>query len=478
MRIKLSRALIRRHELAWSLVCFSLLLCDLMAAAQSRPAQVSKPIKLAVKTDARSYAVGAKANVEVTIQNANNKPAKAAKDYIIEIELRSPLFKKKMQDTIKTGESSKKFEFPLDKAGIFEIHVWHLAKIPELRSGDTFIQVRPVLQRRISPGASLPGLNEQFAGMGMMAFSALPQRVSDQGTFLVLKNSPQRTLLADGKDAATIHVFFYSAVGTASNDIRIRLFNSGGKLEPPQNNALVIRKDEDYTSATLTSDKVGAVTVEYLGSTPNFNTQGDSRLQIKFGPPITQVDLNASPPSLSLVDQSDLIVRLLDESGKPIATDTSRQISFAIERGRGEIEKKELEIPAGRAEGRTSFLPTWIGEVEISAATPDLQPATLPIPLKVSPPIMPLSLSALGGLAGGLIAFWVGQRSKWWRIIVGLIAGFVLYWAFVFGVLNFVPRAIVLNPLSAFALSTLGGWLGTEVFAQILKRFGLSNDTK
>jgi hypothetical protein len=110
--------------------------------------------------------------------------------------------------------------------------------------------------------------------------------------------------------------------------------------------------------------------------------------------------------------------------------------------------------------------------VEVSAATPDLQPAI--VALQVSPPLMPLALSALGGLAGGLIAYWVGQNSKWWRIVIGLLAGFVFYWAFIFGVLNFISRAIVLNPLSAFALSTLGGWLGTEVFAQILKRFGIS----
>jgi hypothetical protein len=86
---------------------------------------------------------------------------------------------------------------------------------------------------------------------------------------------------------------------------------------------------------------------------------------------------------------------------------------------------------------------------------------------------LPLGLSALGGLAGGLIAFWVGQKSKWWRIAIGLITGFVLYWAFIFGVLDFLPNAIVLNPLSAFVLSTLGGWLGTEVFTRILSRFGL-----
>jgi hypothetical protein len=61
------------------------------------------------------------------------------------------------------------------------------------------------------------------------------------------------------------------------------------------------------------------------------------------------------------------------------------------------------------------------------------------------------------------------QGSKWWRAAIGLVTGFVLYWAVIFSVLNVIPRFIALNPLSAFALSTLGGWLGTEVFNQILK---------
>jgi hypothetical protein len=463
----------RRH---WLAVLYFLLGAS-MAVAQMQQ-QASKPVKLVVKTDMKSYTIGAKAAIEIIIQDANNKPLKAAKNYIIEIELRTSAtrqLKKKMQDTISVGEAAAKFQLPLAEAGVFEIRAGHLAKIPELLPGDTVILVRRALKslQKPKPGAWLPGFEVRFAGAGMMASPSLPQLVSEpgQGTFLLLKSSPQRTLLADGKDAATIHVFYYNEEeGIAPNDIKVRLFNSSGKLEPSP--PLIIPKGEDYSQATLTSDKTGTVIVEYVGSVPNVPPPAETRLQIQFGPPITQLNLNASPPTITLVDQSDLIVRLLDEKMTPIATDTSRLVSFAIEKGRGEIEKKELEIAAGRFEERTAFLPTWIGTVEVSASTPDLQPAT--VTLQVTPPLMPLSLSALGGLVGGLIAFWVGQNSKWWRIAIGLITGFVLYWAFIFGVLNFVPRAIVLNPLSAFALSTLGGWLGTEVFVQILKRFGLS----
>jgi hypothetical protein len=456
------------------LACFCLLLGAATAGAQARRQQEIKPVKLAIKTDLPSYALGAKAAVEVFLHDVNNKPLKAAKEYIIEIELRASLsnqLKKKMQDTIKVGETSAKFALPLEEIGIFNIRASHLAKSPEFLPHDTVIRVRPAIRSRSTPrGAWMPGFDLRFAGAGLLAFPPPFQRIPSQETALLLKSSPQRTLLADGKDTATIHLFYYSPEGIAPADIRVRLFNSGGKLEPQP---VIIPQGDDYGQATLTSDKIGTITVEYLGSLPiNLPPQAEKKIDIIFGPPITQIDLNISPPAITLVDQSDLIVSFWDENETPIATDSSRLIAFAIEKGRGEIEKEEFEIPAGRSESRTSFFPTWIGDVEISAATPDLRPATAP--LKVSPPLLPLSLSALGGLAGGVIAFWTRQNSKWWRIIIGLIAGFVLYWAFIFGVLNFVSRAIVLNPLSAFALSALGGWLGTEVFVQILKRFGLS----
>lgn len=459
------------------LCCFtvcSLLLGATGLTAQVKPQQEIKPVKLEVKSDAQVYPIGGKAAITITLQDANNKPTKADQEYIIELEVHSLPFdrlKKKMLDTIRVGETAAQFMLELDEAGILKIQAVHFEKISKLLRHDTVIRVKPAIRSlpRSRPGAFIPGFDTGFIGAGMMA--APWQFVTAQGTELILKISPQRPLLADGKDAATIHLFYGSETGMASSNIRIQLFSSSGTLAPMP--PLIIPQGEDYVQTTLTSNKVETVTVEYLGSAPEVPLNGPRQLQIRFAPPITQLELNASPPVITLVDKSDLIVRLLNETGTtPIATDTARLISFAIDKGRGEIEQKEVEIPAGRFEGRTSFLPTWIGEVSISAATPDLQPVSVPV--KVTLPLLPLTLSALGGLAGGVIAYWNGKNSKWWRVASGLITGFVLYWAFIFGVLNLIPRAIVLNPLSAFALSTLGGWLGTEVFAQIIKRFGLS----
>jgi len=451
-------------------IFFVFVFCFQSLAAQ---APLNKPIKLNVKPDREkpSYALGEKITIEVIVEDANHKAVKVAKDFIIELEVSGRQFRKKLLDTVKVGETSAKFQLQAEEVGVWEIKARHAAKNPELREGGIFIGVkpaRPLLRSR--PGAWMPGLNAGFAAVGRMAQIPTMPAVAASGAYLVFKGSPQRTLLADGKDAATIHVFFYSEDGIAPRDIKVRLFSSGGKLVPPQ--TLLIPQGEDYASATLTSQQVGEVRVEYLGSTPAYKADGDSTLKITFGSPVTQIEVKASPDSISLVDKADMIVRLLDEDGTPVVTEIDRQISFAIERGRGELETTELTIPAGRAENRTGFLPIWIGNVTVSAATPDL--AVKEVALRVALPVLLLSLSGLGGLTGGAVAYWTKEKSKWWRLLIGLIAGFILYWAFVFGALNTISRAIVLNPLSAFALSTIGGWLGTEVFVLISKKLGLA----
>src|SRR5262249_57488707 len=77
-------------------------------------------------------------------------------------------------------------------------------------------------------------------------------------------------------------------------------------------------------------------------------------------------------------------------------------------------------------------------------------------------PVGGLALSVIGGLAGGWLAFLRRRSARWTRVATGGVTGFLLYWAFIFGLMRVMPHAFVLNPLSSFALSVIGGWLGTE----------------
>jgi hypothetical protein len=70
----------------------------------------------------------------------------------------------------------------------------------------------------------------------------------------------------------------------------------------------------------------------------------------------------------------------------------------------------------------------------------------------------------------------LGDEQSFGEFVIGVITGFVLYWGFLLGVLPLLPHfahAFVLNPFTALALTILGGWLGTQVFTPVMKRFGL-----
>jgi len=439
------------------------LLCE-TAWAQSA---AMKAVKLYVYSSRQSIPIDSKADIEVTLQDGNNEVVRAPKDLPVKIEALWPSGRvEKWEATIKAGEATKKFQLPLSETGIVEIR----ASQRELLEGSIFIKVKPGV--RAGPRSWIPGPSRQFASGAqvlLVQLSQSPRSPSPRNQFsLTLRYSPQRRLLADGKDRALIQAFLLSEE-EAPGDIQVRLFNSGGTLTPA---TLVIPRGQDHGESTLTSTQVGTVAVEFMGSTPARELQGEKSLQIIFSPPITRFSLQASPPSISLVENCELIVQLLDDRGRPFETDEIRQISFAIDAGQGQVEPQNLSIQPNHYEGRTQFFPTWRGPVAISAFIPNLPTQT--IRLQVTLPLWLMGLSCLGGLVGGYIAFRAGKGRKRWRMVTGVITGFLLYWAFIFGLLSLLPRAVILNPLSAFALSTLGGWLGTEIFSLILKRLGLA----
>jgi hypothetical protein len=78
-----------------------------------------------------------------------------------------------------------------------------------------------------------------------------------------------------------------------------------------------------------------------------------------------------------------------------------------------------------------------------------------------------LVLCAVGGTLGGLVSYLTQKPSaSWARIFIGLITGFVLYWAFLFGAvhLSSFSHGFLFNPFVAMVLSIIGGWIGTNVF--------------
>ena len=229
---------------------------------------------------------------------------------------------------------------------------------------------------------------------------------------------------------------------------------------------------------SLKSTTVGLAHVRFMGSPQGVDVADPKTLEIRFGEPITKAELDASPPMISLMEKSNLIVALTDDDRHKLPTETERRVRFllqpqAAQTGRGDFDYDELVIPAGRRDGSRTFLPYWPGTVTVLVSVDNLPDASAP--LQVSWPLWHLIFTAVGGLVGGMFAYWVRKDSRWWRIPMGAITGFILYWAIIFIFRTKISHSSVLNPLSAFGFAAVGGWLGTEVFSLVLKSVGFKS---
>jgi hypothetical protein len=404
----------------------------LLCLAVRGTAADERPIKLDIQPQWYSMRESEPVPVRIRLLNAANAPVQAPKrlDVALQARLPSGEVKSLRSVTFERGESEKQVAITPPGSGV--VYLW--AKQAELLPGGVFVALRP------GPGPQ----------------AVVPMRPS--APRLALRYSPDRRFLADGKDTVTVQAFLLSDY--TATDIRLNLFDGSGTMMPTP---LTIPKGQDTGQAALTFNQPGTVTVEFMASEPPAEVEGNRKLQIPFMPAITHATLEASPPAISLVDKADVVLTFRDNEGRPVASDVARHATFTIDTGRGVLTKTELDVGAGQFEARTSFQPAWLGRVEISAATPNL--ATASIPLEVSAPIGLLMCSLFGGLAGGYLSYWKHKRSGKRQIVIGAITGFLFYWACLFVGLAAVSHAVAVNPLSALALSAFGGWMQTGVFS-------------
>src|SRR5579862_8078453 len=430
------------------------------------------PVKLEVEAGAHSLRQGDSLEIQVNLLDAANQPALAPKRLSVLLQARNAVGKvEKIQSVdLAAGESSKQLAINPPGSGL--VYIW--ARNPELLPGGAYVAIRPAAapSRAPSPKASPtpPPMAAAPSALPSAVPSAAPSHLpqAPRGASapmpeIALRFSPDRQFLADGKDAVTVQAFLMGGDDTAHSDFRLNIFDSSGTMQPAP---LIIPKGQASGHSVLTSSQPGNITVEFLGSTPPSECEGEKKLNIKFMPPITRAGFKASPPRISLVDTADVILELTDELGRPINADAPRVVTFAIDAGRGTLSQKEVKIPAGQFWARANFQPEWPGPVMVTAATPNL--LTVTTNLDVSMPVALLFCSALGGITGGLFSYLKCRgKSGQKRILIGLVTGFILYWACIFLGLASLGRGVVLNPLSAFSLSTLGGWLQTEVFTSV-----------
>jgi hypothetical protein len=487
--------------------------------------ETPRPVKLQVDLSTKSVSVGERANMNVHLVDGDNRPVPAPKDFKVEIIVRLPsnATETLASAILKAGQSSMQVELPPAKTEGW-LYIW--AKQPELRLGGTFMRVKPPTRSQPGgarpPRAATPPLAESpraqrlpepgtqttrrvlvraipVAKLGQMkaeipkpaasvaaavevplppppnpASSAPPAKAASASSYLLaLRFSPQRAFLANGKDPVTVHAFVMPKGDAPLPGFRVHLFDGTGTMEPVP---LVIPPGGEEGTATLRSDHEGQVKVEYLGATPAVDLDGDKVMTISFEPPIVGFELQPSPPRISLVDTCDLVLRLIDDQGRPIATKARRTVSLALAAGRGEFSAREVSIEPDSSSARATFTPVWWGPVTVTASTPNL--VNVNASLEVVPPLALLGFSLAGGLLGGYVFMLKRRQSKLWRVPLGALTGVILLWACLFLGISVLPRAAILNPMSVFVISVVGGWLGTGVFEPILKLLGFETAAK
>jgi hypothetical protein len=448
-----------------------LLLC---LAIRGSPAD-QPPVKLDIQTDRHSARPGEPFPIRIRLLTAANAPVPAPKPLDVQLQARLPSGEVKSFGNFILARGEAEKEVSITPPGRGLIYLW--AKQAELLPGGVFVSIRPPTQpapqpspppanpppqpsAKTAPEPRKPQPVEQpTLGQLPRAAAAPPPLPSVPPAIpkLALRYSPDRRFLADGNDAATVQAFLLT--DPLATDLRLNLFDGSGTMKPVP---LTIPKGQDTGQASLTFDQPGTVSVEFLGSEPSAKMD-DTKLAIPFMPAITHLKLEASPPAISLVDRADLVLTFRDKAERPVASDVARHVIFTIDTGQGELSRQEMDVGVGQFEARTSFQPARLGQVGISAATPNLLTAS--IPFQVSAPVGLLVCSFLGGLAGGYLYYWKHKRSGRRQIVVGVITGFLFYWACLFLGLAAVGHAVVVNPLSAFAISAFGGWMQTGVFA-------------
>lgn len=440
------------HSLIFHLI---VLLFGFSPAVTAQPAD-NLPVKLQLASQARVHQVGNPMTVTLNLLNAQNQLTAASKELVISLLSSAPgSAAVKTSVSLPAGSATTSIPFRFDTTGLYEIQARH----PELLDGGLILNVQAPPETRRS--------GTRNSGSSSINITEILARHTDLPR-LELRVTPQRNILADGRDSATVYALLTGDNALAVTDLEVRLYNDNGQLKP---RTIMIPKGGYSGEAELTSQHIGPINLEYLGTSPEAAIKGETLIQVNFTAPISRLELKASPPRISLFERAQFVVRLLDEHGVAQVSDAPRPVFFTLEQGQGELSETDIMIPALGSEGRIDFTPSITGQVVLMAASPNL--LSVQVPLHVQWPLLTLILSVLGGLTGGFLVFISEEDTHWWRCVVGLVTGLVLYWALLFGGLNFIPRMYALNYISAFVISVLGGWLGTKVFSHLLRRFGI-----
>jgi hypothetical protein len=270
-------------------------------------------------------------------------------------------------------------------------------------------------------------------------------------------------------DSAKIQALFQAEDGgSAPVDIRVWLSQDHGEIDVKP---LLISRCSIVGEAHLTSKYPVTVTINYTVIPDTYLVAAQPQLTATFVIPIAGLGIIPKKPQrLSLIDQLPIMAQFFDQDGNTVHTDLSRTVKFVSDNSIVGTRDGSVSVKPGAYSADTVLVPYWIGKGTISV-TADWLKSPDPHEVEVVGTAV-IAVCMIGGILGGLVSFLTAAGKIETRLVVGLAAGIILTWAYVFGLLKHVDAAIAHNYLSVFVVSILGGYLGIKAFDIVLKQLG------
>jgi hypothetical protein len=475
-------------------------------------AAVNAPLKVAVKPLEQGPRAGSLVDFSVELQNGKSQPAVTPADSHVELQLLdlSGAVVQSGKCKILAKEASGKCTLQAPKSGVYKLRA--MPQNRELTEGTGYVLIRPDTEGAQKQGPNSPapkgGSKRENAPQKQERDSKSPgawiDRPGNAGSARLLRVAyysddtgaqPAAPSAAEGcnksrgaaavvvvineggeaggafragLESATIQAFFEAEDGgSAPSDILVWLSPDHGALD---HQPLVIPKCSTSGEAHLSSKYPVQTSVAYNVAPGTYPVKGPNKLQALFVRPIVGIGIVPDgSQTLSLIDRGRLVASFFDADGNTIPTDLDRTVKFVSNNSFFSAKEQSVTLKPGDFSAETVLLPFWVGSGSIFVTADRLKTAIHQVEV-VGMAVILVCLS--GGFVGALVLFLTSGGSLYSRLIVGIAAGIVLTWAYVFGILPKVDATIAHNYISVFVVSILGGYLGIKAFDKVITLLG------
>jgi hypothetical protein len=458
--------------------------------AQQAQTALKAPTKVVLKVPQVGPREGDPIDFSVQLQNGRDQPVAMPKNSHVEIQLldSSDAVAQKGTCNTQAGVSEATCSIKAPKAGLYKVKA--LPSDHDLLDGTGYILVRPsAAPKKQAPvskdkkRASQSSPHSQFLPVAYEPPPQTPTQAPAASSAVCGATSSPRTAkviltineggemggaFRAGLETATIQAFFQADDGgTAPSDIKVWLSPNHGEMD---HEPLVIAKCSISGEAHLSSKYAVQTSVVYKVLPSSYAVDAPATLTASFVRPIIGIGvIPTGLQTLSLIDIVPVVVQFFDINGDVMPTDVERTVTFVSNNSIISLKQQSITLKVGEVVAQTMISPSWLGKGSIFVTADRLQTASHDV--QVIGQILFL-VCLVGGITGGLVLFFTSGGSWYSRVFIGVAAGIVLTWAYVFGLLPKVDSSVAHNYISVFVVSILGGYLGTKAVDLVLKQLG------